>query len=153
MFDLSFSLGSSTPTSLHHLAFTSDKSVTLFATGHLPHKKSTIPHNKFTRLRIPARRKLSHNIQSSDLGRWEVRCSDGASHLEGGQAAGTWDGRENRSQIGILGLSFSSVFDFGALVSGETTISDSATDTFATGDDRKYCGPPSSPHLLELKSG
>ena len=54
----------------YHLASTTDKGVTPIADRSLPHWLPAINRYKFTTLRIPASRKLGHNIQSSVLGSW-----------------------------------------------------------------------------------
>ena len=53
---------------IHYLASTTDKDVTPITNRSLPYLLPAITHYKFTRLRIPARRKLSHNIQSWGFG-------------------------------------------------------------------------------------
>ena len=55
------------------------------------------------------------------------RCFNGASHLEGGQAAGTWDERMSGTQIGMPGLTFFEGMDFGVLLGAEATVAGSAT--------------------------
>ena len=52
--------------------------------------------------------------KSTKLGSWFVGdpCSKDASHLEGGQAAGTWDERVKRSQVDMLGRMFFECFRF-----------------------------------------
>ena len=72
MSDLSFSRESFTSICLYHPAFTSDKSFTPKTIVYLPHQKPAISHYKITMLCIPARRKLSHNLQSSGLGLWRT---------------------------------------------------------------------------------
>ncbi|VDB83898.1 Bgt-20174 [Blumeria graminis f. sp. tritici] len=70
MFNLSISRKSFTSILLHHLASNIDNGVTPIAIGHLPHQKPAISRYKITMLCILARRKLSHNLQSSRLGLW-----------------------------------------------------------------------------------
>lgn len=55
-------------------------------------------------------------------------------------------------QMSTLRLAFFELFRLWVLVGVKTTVSDGATDTFATGKDRRCCGPPHSRHLYGLKS-
>ena len=80
----------------------------------------------------------------------EDRCSNGAPHLEGGQAAGKWDERVKRSQMGMFGRPFFEYFRLESVF--ERRGNDSAADNLKTGDDGRCCGPRPSCHLLKSES-
>ena len=153
MFDLSFSHEFLTSILLHNLASNNDNGLTPIAIGHLPHRKSTISHYKITMQCIPARRKLSHNLQRSGLGIWGavalMRLHILRKDRQLGHGTKEWRGHK----WACWDAHFSSVFDLWVSMGAEATISGSATDTLKIGNDGRCFGPPPGRHLPEWKSG